>query len=104
MTVLDLLPKDLRQGLGIHPVGRLDTDSTGALLLTNDGDLTFALTHPSHSVPKTYRVLVKGHPPEELLQMWHQGVMLDGRRTRPAEVRLIESFAAQSSLEIRCAS
>lgn len=100
LTILDLLPKDLRQGLGIHPVGRLDTDSTGALLLTNDGELTFALTHPSHSVPKTYRVLVKGHPSEELLQMWRQGVMLDGRRTRPAEVRLIESWNAQSSLEI----
>ncbi|BAY65123.1 hypothetical protein NIES22_52250 [Calothrix brevissima NIES-22] len=99
-TVLDLLPKELRSGSGIHPVGRLDTESTGALLLTNDGDLTFALTHPSHSVPKTYRVVVKGHPPEELLQMWRQGVILDGRRTRPAQVRLIESLNAQSCLEI----
>lgn len=99
-TVLDLLAKELRSGSGIHPVGRLDTESTGALLLTNDGDLTFALTHPSHSIPKTYRVVVKGHPPEELLQMWRQGVILDGRRTRPAEVRLIESLNAQSSLEI----
>lgn len=99
-TVLDLLAKELRSGSGIHPVGRLDTESTGALLLTNDGDLTFALTHPSHSVPKTYRVVVKGHPPEELLQMWRQGVILDGRRTRPAQVRLIESLNAQSSLEI----
>ena len=51
-TVLDLLPAKLRQGTGIHPVGRLDADSTGALILTNDGDLTFALTHPSHDIPK----------------------------------------------------
>jgi pseudouridine synthase len=99
-TVLDLLPENLRKGTGIHPVGRLDTDSTGALLLTNDGDLTFALTHPSHSVPKTYRVLVQGNPPEELLQIWREGLMLDGRRTRPAEVHLIESLSGQSSLEI----
>jgi 23S rRNA pseudouridine2605 synthase/16S rRNA pseudouridine516 synthase len=99
-TVLDLLPTDLRNGLGIHPVGRLDTESTGALLLTNDGDLTFALTHPSHSVSKTYRVVVQGHPPEEMLQMWRQGVILDGRSTRPAEVRLRESFNTQSCLEI----
>ncbi|MBW4560335.1 MAG: rRNA pseudouridine synthase [Mojavia pulchra JT2-VF2] len=99
-TVLDLLPKELREGSGIHPVGRLDTESTGALILTNDGDLTFGLTHPRHSVPKTYHVLVKGHPPEAILQMWRQGVILEGRKTRPAEVRLIESSAAHSSLEI----
>ncbi|MBD2211038.1 rRNA pseudouridine synthase [Calothrix sp. FACHB-156] len=99
-TVLDLLPKELRQGSGIHPVGRLDTDSTGALLLTNDGDLTFSLTHPSHSVPKTYSVLVKGHPSEVVLQIWRQGVLLEGRKTRPAEVRLIESFSTNSRLEI----
>jgi pseudouridine synthase len=99
-TVLDLLPQELRAGSGIHPVGRLDVDSTGALLLTNDGDVTFCLTHPRHSVPKTYRVLVTGHPPEAVLQMWRQGVMLDGRKTRPAEVRCIESSAGHSCLEI----
>lgn len=99
-TVLDLLPKELRTGSGIHPVGRLDADSTGALILTNDGDVTFCLTHPRHSVTKTYRVLVTGHPPEAALQTWRQGVMLDGRKTRPAEVRFIESFAGNSYLEI----
>lgn len=99
-TVLDLLPKELRAGSGIHPVGRLDADSTGALILTNDGDVTFCLTHPRHSVPKTYRVLVTGHPPEAVLQAWRQGVMLDGRKTRPAEVRFIESSAGNSYLEI----
>jgi len=99
-TVLDLLPKELHEGSGIHPVGRLDTDSTGALILTNDGDLTFWLTHPSHSVSKTYRVLVTGHPSELVLQIWREGVVLEGRKTRPAKVRLIESFATNSSLEI----
>ncbi|MBW4617124.1 MAG: rRNA pseudouridine synthase [Desmonostoc vinosum HA7617-LM4] len=99
-TVLDLLPKELRKGLGIHPVGRLDVDSTGAIILTNDGNLTFKLTHPRHSISKTYRVLVKGHPPEAVLWMWRQGVVLEGRKTRQARVHLIERFAEQSSLEI----
>lgn len=99
-TVLDLLPEDLRSGKGIHPVGRLDADSTGALILTNDGDLTFKLTHPRHNIKKTYRVLVKGHPPEETLQMWRKGVFLDKRKTRAAIVRLVERTARESCLEI----
>jgi pseudouridine synthase len=99
-TVLHLLPPELREGQGIHPVGRLDAESTGALILTNDGELTFALTHPSHSIPKTYRVLVKGQPTEAALQQWRQGVILDGRKTRSARVRLIEYMAGHSSLEI----
>ena len=99
-TVLDLLPKKLRSGKGIHPVGRLDADSTGALILTNDGELTFKLTHPRHSIPKTYRVLVKGHPPEKALQMWRKGVFLDNRKTRTAQVQLIEKQIGKSCLEI----
>lgn len=99
-TVLDLLPTQLRFRQGIHPVGRLDADSTGALILTNDGDLTFKLTHPRHSIPKTYRVVVKGHPSEAVVQMWSQGVILDGRKTRPAQVRIIEKFADSTCLEI----
>ncbi|MBE9007895.1 rRNA pseudouridine synthase [Fortiea sp. LEGE XX443] len=99
-TVLDLLPKELRAGLGIHPVGRLDAESTGALILTNDGELTFGLTHPRHSIPKTYRVVVKGHPSQAVIKKWCQGVMLDGRKTLPAQVNLIESFTENSCLEI----
>ncbi|MBL1198571.1 MAG: rRNA pseudouridine synthase [Nostoc sp. GBBB01] len=99
-TVLDLLPQELRGGSGIHPVGRLDVDSTGALILTNDGDLTFGLTHPRHSISKTYRVLVKGHPPEAVLRMWRQGVVLEGRKTRPAKVQIVERSAQGSFLEI----
>ncbi len=99
-TVLDLLPKELREGSGIHPVGRLDADSTGALILTNDGNLTFGLTHPRHSISKTYHVLVKGHPPEAVLQMWRQGVMLEGKKTRTAKVHLVERRGEQSLLEI----
>ena len=99
-TVLDLLPEDLRFGKGIHPVGRLDADSTGALILTNDGELTFKLTHPRHNIPKTYCVLVKGHPPEETLQKWRTGVFLDKRKTRPASIRLLEKKAGNSYLEV----
>jgi 23S rRNA pseudouridine2605 synthase/16S rRNA pseudouridine516 synthase len=99
-TVLDLLPEKLRKGLGLHPVGRLDADSTGALILTNDGDLTYKLTHPSHNIPKTYQVLVKGHPSQAVLEMWRRGVLLDGRKTRPAEVKLLERLADKSRLEI----
>ncbi|MDM9380969.1 pseudouridine synthase [Chlorogloeopsis sp. ULAP01] len=99
-TVLDLLPPELRTRQGIHPVGRLDADSTGALILTNDGELTFRLTHPRHSIPKTYHVVVKGHPPPAVLQMWSKGVVLDGRKTRSAQVKLIERLADSSCLEI----
>ncbi len=99
-TVLHLLPPELRTGSGLHPVGRLDAESTGALILTNDGDLTFGLTHPSHSIPKTYQVLVKGHPSEAVLKMWCQGVVLEGRKTRPANVRLIDTVAKNTHLEI----
>lgn len=85
-TVLDLLPADLNQGQGMHPVGRLDIDSTGALLLTNDGDLTFYLTHPRHHIPKTYQVWVKGYPSNRTLQQWRQGILLEGQLTLPARV------------------
>ena len=100
ITVLDLLPEKLQHGSGVHPVGRLDADSSGALILTNDGELTFALTHPSHSISKTYHVLVKGNPPEEVLRMWREGVVLEGRKTRPAKVRLIARFPTQTKLEV----
>lgn len=99
-TVMHLLPAELQKGQGIHPVGRLDVDSTGALLLTNDGELTFALTHPRHNISKTYHVVVQGHPPELVLQQWRQGVVLEGRKTRPAKVRVISRDANQTSLEI----
>jgi len=98
--VLDLLPPELREGQGIHPVGRLDAESTGALLLTNDGALTLALTHPRHRVSKTYQVWVQGHPPESVLQVWRQGVMLSGRKTLPAQVRVLEERGSQTLLEV----
>jgi len=87
-TVLDLVPTTVR----LYPVGRLDLDSEGLTLLTNDGDLANRLTHPSHNVEKEYRVLVKGHPDEDQLDAWRRGIILtdretgERRRTRPAKV------------------
>jgi 23S rRNA pseudouridine2605 synthase len=98
-TVIDLLPNPMKE-LGLHPVGRLDAASTGALLLTNDGAVTACLTHPRHSVAKTYQVWVKGHPSAAVLQQWQQGVLLDGRLTRPAEVTVIETNATATQLQI----
>lgn len=99
-TVVDLLPSTIREGQGIHPVGRLDMDSTGALLLTNDGTLTNKLTHPRHHVPKTYQVWVKGHPSESILSAWRQGVDLSGRTTLPAQVRVLKQQQSKTLLKI----
>ncbi|MBW4623492.1 MAG: rRNA pseudouridine synthase [Cyanosarcina radialis HA8281-LM2] len=99
-TVLNLLPPEMRSGKGLHPVGRLDAESTGALLLTNDGELTFFLTHPRHQIAKTYEVWVKGHPTESILQQWRDGVMLSGRKTLPVPVKVLKQTKSQTMLEI----
>ncbi|HET6312960.1 MAG TPA: pseudouridine synthase [Chloroflexia bacterium] len=70
----------------VYPVGRLDADSTGLLLLTNDGDLTFRLTHPKYGVEKEYRVLVRGKPGEAVLNRLREGVEIEGEITAPAKV------------------
>jgi 23S rRNA pseudouridine2605 synthase len=99
-TVIDLLPKELRHGSGLHPVGRLDVESTGAILLTNDGELTYYLTHPRHIIPKTYQVLVAGSPSSAALRQWREGVMLEGRKTLPAQVKVLHCSNAQTLLEV----
>ena len=97
-TVLDLLPRQLRQGL--HPVGRLDADSRGALLLTDQGELTLRLTHPRFDHAKTYRVWVEGTPLDTSLQRWRRGLSLDGTRTRSAEVRVLQRRSERTLLEV----
>ncbi len=99
-TVLDLLPPELRTCEGIHPVGRLDIDSSGALLLTNDGDLTFRLTHPSHSIAKTYDAWVQGQPSNGTIESWRNGIDLDGQFTLPAQVRVVKSKDDRTLLRI----
>jgi 23S rRNA pseudouridine2605 synthase len=84
-TVVDLVPSSHR----LYPVGRLDADTTGLILLTNDGDLAYALTHPSFEVPRTYRARVEGRLDERALRALREGVELDDGRTAPARVRRV---------------
>ena len=86
-TVVGIVPGESRR---LYPVGRLDADTTGLLLLTNDGELAHRLTHPSFEVPKTYRALV-GAPPvgEPALRALREGVELEDGRTAPAQARLL---------------
>jgi len=92
-TVMDLM-KGVREY--VYPVGRLDYDSEGLLILTNDGDLAARLTHPRHEVDKVYEARVKGVPDEHALDRLARGVTIDGRRTAPAKVRASEPFAKGS--------
>jgi 23S rRNA pseudouridine2605 synthase len=86
-TVLELIP----QALGyLYPVGRLDYDSEGLLLLTNDGELAARLMHPRHEVPKVYRARVRGVPDGSAIERLTRGIPLDGHRTAPASVRVMK--------------
>ena len=83
-TVRDLIPLEGH----LYPVGRLDADSEGLVLLTNDGDLANALTHPRYEHEKEYRVLVEGEPSASTLKAWRHGVLLEGQMTAPAKVEV----------------
>jgi len=84
-TVRDLIPMSER----LYPVGRLDFESEGLILMTNDGDLAQKLQHPRFEHEKEYRVLVARHPDQEQLSAWRRGIVLeDGFRTNPADVRI----------------
>lgn len=84
----------------LYPVGRLDVPSEGLMLFTNDGDLAHRLTHPSYEHPKTYRVLVSGHPQEETLEQWRRGVAVEGQQTLPAEVKRVNKTRDGTWLEV----
>ena len=90
-TVIDLLTKGGVRDY-VYPVGRLDYDSEGLLLLTSDGDLAARLTHPRHGVAREYQVRVRGVPDHHALERLGRGIMLEGRRTAPAEVTLEKVF------------
>lgn len=97
LSVLNLLPETLQH---LKPAGRLDRDSQGLLLMTNDGPLIQALTHPKAHVPKTYRVTVKGLLDKAAQDSLARGVKLSDGITLPGKVRLIESKPGKSSFEI----
>ena len=79
----------------VYPVGRLDYDSEGLLILTNDGDLAAALTHPSHEVAREYHARVRGVPDARAISHLARGIVLDGRKTARAEVLLLASGLGQ---------
>jgi 23S rRNA pseudouridine2605 synthase len=85
-TVVELVPAEPR----VVPVGRLDADTTGALLLTNDGDLAHRLAHPRYGVEKVYEVTVEREPDDATLEALAAGVELEDGRTAPARVRRVE--------------
>lgn len=96
-TVMELLQDAPK---GVFPVGRLDADSEGLLLFTNDGEFANRLMHPRYKLPKTYRVWVRGKPSEKALTRLREGVVLEEGITAPATVRLLRAGSEQSLLEI----
>lgn len=84
----------------LFPVGRLDLRSEGLILLTDDGDLTYRLTHPRFGHEKEYHALVEGEPDEATLKKWRRGVFLEGRRTAPARVTVIEQDKGSTWLRV----
>lgn len=95
-TVTSLVKSSTR----LYPIGRLDQDSEGLILLTNDGDLGFKLTHPKHQIPKTYHALVTGNVTPTKLNRLRRGVMLKDGRTAPAQIEVIRPQGNKSLLSI----
>jgi len=93
-TVVDLVSSSRR----LYPVGRLDADTTGLILLTNDGDLAYALTHPSFEVPRTYRARVEGRLDERALRALREGIELEDGRTAPARVRRVGAHEVELTI------
>ena len=97
-TILSLIPSNLRRG--IHPVGRLDSDSIGAILLTNNGELKPKIIHPRYSYTKTYLVWVTGKSSKSILNNWRKGISLDGKLTMPATIEAMKRINHKTLLEV----
>jgi 23S rRNA pseudouridine2605 synthase len=95
-TVMELVPDEPR----VFPIGRLDWDTEGLLILTNDGDLAHGLTHPSRGVEKTYLAEVEGVPTRGELRRLREGVELEDGRTAPAKARLAQTTPTGAALEL----
>lgn len=96
-TVMDLVDKSLGR---LYPIGRLDYDTSGLLLLTNDGELANRLMHPSRKIDKTYRVTIIGMPDKAAVKLLREGVPLDDGKTRPAQVEVMRNHPGESVVEI----
>ncbi|MFI3175005.1 MAG: pseudouridine synthase [Bacillota bacterium] len=96
-SVIDLVSQISER---IYPIGRLDYDTSGLLLLTNDGDLTYKLTHPKHDIDKTYIAKLYGTPDDMDLQQFRRGLYIDGQKTKPARIMVLEKNDRQSVVEI----
>jgi len=96
-TVMDLLGD---VNARVYPVGRLDFNTEGLLLLSNDGDFTYKITHPKHKLDKTYEVLVTGKAKANAIRLLESGVVIDGRRTAPAKVDVAEAGKGSAVLTI----
>ena len=94
-TVLDLIPQK-----GLYPVGRLDYHTSGLLLLTNDGDFTYALTHPKHKIPKTYIVKINATPTPKEMKRLESGVYISGYKTQPCQASIIKAEKNFSIIKI----
>ena len=96
-TVMDFLPADIKR---LFPVGRLDYDTEGLLILTNDGDLTYKLTHPKNEVPKTYLVKTEKPVSEQDLAKLRAGVYIDGIKTKKCSIKIVEKLKESTKLHI----
>lgn len=96
LNVIDLINSDKR----LYPIGRLDMDTTGIILITNDGKLTQILTHPKYELSKTYIAKVKGRPNKTSLNKLRSGLYIDGRKTKEAQVRILNTYPNETLVEI----
>jgi len=96
-TVMDLLPPDCGK---VVPVGRLDYDTEGLLLLTNDGNLTYRLTNPKNEIPKTYVARIEGGVTEAQLNRIRPGIEIDGRLTKKCKIKIVETNKNYTKIHI----
>ena len=94
---MDLLPPSKKR---LFPVGRLDYDTEGLLILTNDGDLTYRLTHPKNEIPKTYLAKIEGSITEDELNKIRAGVYIDGVKTKKSTIKIVETTQNFTKLNV----
>lgn len=95
-NVVDLIETDLR----LYPVGRLDIDTTGIIILTNDGEFTNMMTHPKYELSKTYIAKVHGRPDKNSLEKMRNGIYMDNKKTKKAKIKILNNYEDSSLLEI----